>query len=69
MSRLNVQVQTSLLKEAKMYLKDVKPTSKINLEKKKDGVILTQDHIMEWLEIFYEDRVLMDTCNQARVRR
>jgi len=60
MSRLDIKVQISLLKEAKSYFK--------NVEEKK-GVVLTQEHIMEWLEVFYNDRIMMDTCNQATVKR
>lgn len=68
MSRLDVKVQTTLLKEADMYFKDVKPMSDITKEVKKGGIVLTQEHIYEWLQIFYEDRIRMDTCNQASVR-
>lgn len=68
MSKLDIQTQVTLLKEAKMYLKDVKPVRDINLKAKKDAVVLTQEHIFEWLEIFYEDRIRMDTCNQASVK-
>ena len=68
MSKLDVKVQVNLLKEAKMYLKNVKPVNDNNVENKKDTVILTQEHIMEWLEVFYDDRIRMDTCNQASVR-
>ncbi len=68
MSKLDVKVQVNLLKEAKMYLKNVKPVNDNNVENKKDTVILTQEHIVEWLEVFYDDRIRMDTCNQASVR-
>ena len=68
MSKLDLKVQVNLLKEARMYLKDVKPVSGTSLEKKKGNIVLTQDHIMEWLEVFYDDRIRMDTCNQASVR-
>jgi len=68
MSRLDVKVQTTLLKEADMYFKDVTPMSDITEETKKGGIVLTQEHIYEWLQIFYEDRIRMDTCNQASVR-
>ena len=68
MSILNTKVQVSLLKEAKMYFKDVKPVSDANLKAKEDGIVLTQEHIFEWLEVFYEDRIRMDTCNQASVK-
>ena len=68
MSKLDLKVQVNLLKEAKMYLKNVKPVSDNNVENKKADVVLTQEHIMEWLEVFYDDRIRMDTCNQASVR-
>ena len=68
MSKLDLKVQVNLLKEARMYLKNVKPVSDNNVENKKDTVILTQEHIVEWLEVFYDDRIRMDTCNQASVR-
>ena len=68
MSKLDVKVQVNLLKEAKMYLKNVKPVNEHKVENKTDTVVLTQEHIMEWLEVFYDDRIRMDTCNQASVR-
>jgi len=68
MSKLNIKVQKSLLKEARMYLKDVKPSIHTREDKKAD-VVLTQEHLYEWLEVFYEDRIRMDTCNQASVKR
>ncbi|UCN00864.1 hypothetical protein LCX93_02810 [Sulfurimonas sp. SWIR-19] len=60
MSRVDIKVQISLLKEAKSYFDNVK---------QKDTVVLTQEHILEWLEVFYDDRIKMDTCNEATVRR
>ncbi len=68
MSKLDIKVQISLLKEARMYLKDVKQVSDINLEAKKETVVLTEDHMIEWLQVFYDDRIRMDTCNEASVR-
>jgi len=68
MSKLDIGVQVSLLKEAKMYFKDVKPVKDSCLEKKKADVVLTQEHIFEWLEVFYDDKIRMDTCNNASVR-
>ena len=59
----------NILKEAKEYLKNVKLVSDIHLEQKKDTIVLTEDHIREWLEVFYEDRIRMDTCNQASVKQ
>ena len=52
MSKLDLKVQVNLLKEARMYLKNVKPVSDNNVENKKADVVLTQEHIMEWLEVF-----------------
>ena len=69
MSKLDVKVQISLLKEAREYLKNVKPVTDIHLEQKKGDIVLTQEHIMEWLEVFYDDRIRMDTCNQASVKQ
>ena len=68
MSKLDITAHATLLKEAKMYFKDVKSVNTVNLEKKKAPVVLTQEHIFEWLEVFYDDRIRMDTCNQASVR-
>lgn len=68
MSRLNIQTHSKLLKEARKYLKDVKPVSDIGFEKK-GGIVLTQDHIFEWLQIFEEDRIKLDGCNFAVVKR
>ena len=60
MSRVDIKVQVNLLKEAKSYFDNVK---------QKNNVVLTQEHILEWLEVFYDDRIRMDTCNEATVRR
>ena len=68
MSNLNMKVQMTLLKEARMYLKDVKIADESVSKAQKSPVVLTQEHIYEWLEVFYEDRIRMDTCNQATVR-
>ena len=68
MSRLDIKGQINLFKEAKMYFKDVQPVSDTSLQAKKEGIVLTEDHIREWLEVFYDDRIRMDTCNQASVR-
>ena len=69
MSRLDVKVQMTLLKEAREYLKNVKPVIDVNVQQKKSDIVLTEDHIREWLEVFYEDRIRMDTCNQASVKQ
>ncbi|QSZ42616.1 hypothetical protein GJV85_11020 [Sulfurimonas aquatica] len=68
MSRLDIKAQVTLLKEAKMYFEDVKPVSKAKVKEKKGAVVLTQEHIEEWLQVFYDDRIRMDTCNQASVK-
>jgi hypothetical protein len=49
MSRMNVQTHLKLLKEARKYLKEVKPDSDVALEKKKGAIVLMQDHMIEWL--------------------
>jgi len=69
MSRLNIQTHMKLLKEAKKLLKEAKPASDASLEKKKGGITLTQDHMVEWLQIFEEDRIKLDGCNFAVVKR
>ncbi len=58
-----------LLKEARKYLKDVKPIDDVALEKKQGAVVLTQEHIMEWLQTFEDDRIRLDGCNYATVKR
>ncbi len=73
MSRVDMKVQANLLKEAGAYFKNLKSLSETTLksessESKKEPIVLTQEHIYEWLEIFYEDKIRMDTCNQASVR-
>lgn len=67
MSRVNITVQTQLLKEARAYFEDVKPLS--DTKAKKDGIVLTEEHIAEWLQVFYDDRIMMGTCNEARVKQ
>lgn len=69
MSRLNIQTHMKLLKEARKYLKDAKLVRDSSLEKKKGGIVLTQDHMIEWLQIFEEDRIKLDGCNFAVVKR
>lgn len=69
MSKVDAKVQLKLLKEARKYLKNVKPVSDSDLETKKGGITLTQEHIAEWLEVFYEDRIMLDGCNHATVKR
>lgn len=69
MSSLNIRRHHRLLKEAKQYLKDVKPVVDTGYEQKKKGITLTQDHIMEWLQVFEEDRIKLDGCNFAVVKR
>lgn len=73
MSRVDMTVQANLLKEAGAYFKNLKSLSETTevsekLESKKEPIVLTEEHIYEWLEIFYEDKIRMDTCNQASVR-
>ncbi len=69
MSKLDIKTHLRLLKEAKKYLKDVKPVGDIDFELKKGAIVLTQDHIVEWLQIFEEDRIKLDGCNFATVKR
>ena len=68
MSRLDIKIQMKLLKEAKAYLKDVKIAAESTPQKKKDGIVLTEDHMMEWLQVFFEDRIMLDGCNQSKVK-
>lgn len=69
MSRLDISTNVYLLREARSYVKELKPLDEFALEKSTSPVVLTQDHIVEWLEVFYEDRIIMNTCNEARVLR
>jgi hypothetical protein len=68
MSRVDIKVQTTLLKEAGAYFKNLQPVTANEEEKQKDDVVLTQEHIYAWLEVFYEDKIMMGTCNEASVR-
>lgn len=56
-----MKVQIALVKEAEAYFKEMQTS-------KEKGIVLTQEHIEEWLQVFYDDRIRMDTCNQASVR-
>lgn len=70
MSRVDARVHHKLLVEARKYLKNVKPVvGDVISDGKTGGIVLTQDHIMEWLEIFAEDRIMLDGCNHATVKR
>lgn len=69
MSRINLKIHDKLLKEAKKYLKDVKPVVDKELELPIAPVTLTQEHLFAWLEIFEEDRIKLDGCNFATVKR
>lgn len=68
MSRLDTKIQMKLLKEAQAYLKDVKVADASTPKKQKDGIVLTEEHMMEWLEVFFEDRIMLDGCNQSKVK-
>ena len=69
MSRLNMKVQITLLKEAQSYFDNVQPVSRADIHTKQEDIVLTQEHIEAWLEVFYEDRIMMNTCNEAAVKR
>ncbi len=69
MSKLHVKAHQRLLKEARKYFKDVKPVDETSLKRKEGAVVLTQDHMLEWLQVFEEDRIKLDGCNQATVKR
>lgn len=70
MSRIDARSQQKLLKEARKYFKDLQqPLGDVSLEKKKGGIVLTQEHILEWLEVFADDRIMLDGCNHATVKR
>jgi len=69
MSKIDVRSHQKLLAEARKYLKNVKPVGNVALDGKKGGIVLTQEHIMEWLEVFADDRIMLDGCNHATVKR
>lgn len=69
MSRLDTNTQIRLLKEAKVYFRDMMPIEDLSVGQKKEVVALTQEHIEEWLEVFYDDRIKLDGCNFATVKR
>ena len=69
MSKIDARVQHKLLIEARKYLKNVKPVGDVALDGKKEGIVLTQEHILEWLEVFADDRIMLDGCNHATVKR
>jgi len=69
MSRLNMKIHMELLKEAKMYLKDIKLDNETYSELQMGSIVLTQGHIEEWLQVFEEDRIKLDGCNMAVVKR
>ena len=68
MSRLDIKIQMRLLKEAKAYLKDVKVVDESTPKKQEKGIVLTEEHMMEWLEVFFEDRIMLDGCNQSKIK-
>jgi len=69
MSKLNTKVMTQLLKESEMYFEALVPVSDVSMVEKKRAVVLTKEHIDVWLEVFYDDLIMMDTCNNAKVKR
>ena len=69
MSRVDMNLQVTLLKEAKAYFDEMKVVEATDLEKQTGGVVLTEEHIQEWLEVFHDDKIVMNTCNEARVKR
>ncbi len=69
MSKLHLKAHQRLLKEAKKYLKEVKSVEHARVEQKRGAEVLTQEHLFEWLQVFEEDRIKLDGCNQATVKR
>ena len=69
MSRINMKIHEKLLREAKKYLKEVKPVDETYFQVTATPVALTQEHLFEWLEVFEEDRIKLDGCNFATVKR
>lgn len=69
MSRLDIKIHQELLKESKKYLKDLQSLDDVSLEQKKGGIVLTEEHLFEWLQVFYDDRIRLDGCNHATVKR
>lgn len=69
MSRVDMNLQVTLLKEAKAYFDEMKLVDIANLQKQTDGVVLTEEHIQEWLEVFHDDKIMMNSCNEAHVKR
>ena len=69
MSRIDARIQHRLVTEAKKYLKDVKHVGNDDLKGENKGIVLTQGHIEEWLQVFADDRIRLDGCNHATVKR
>ncbi|MDQ7042519.1 MAG: hypothetical protein Q9M34_03205 [Sulfurimonas sp.] len=68
MSKLELKTHTKLLKEAREYLKNVKPISDTAMGNKQSNIVLTQEHLAEWLGVFYDDRIMLDGCNHSKVK-
>ena len=69
MSRVNARVHHKLLVEARKYLKKVKPAADVISDGKSGGIVLTQEHILDWIQVFEDDRIMLDGCNHATVKR
>lgn len=57
-----------LLKEAKRLLNKA-DWDHINTESKKPISTLSEEDIFDWIQIFEEDRIMLDGCNHATVKR
>lgn len=69
MSRIDARTQKKLLMEARKYFKDIQTQDDLNVEPQAGVVVLTKEHIMEWLQVFEDDRIWLDGCNHATVKR
>ncbi|SFV57827.1 hypothetical protein MNB_SM-4-1125 [hydrothermal vent metagenome] len=68
MSKLELKTHMKLLKEARGYMKNVKPLSGAALDTRKGNVVLTEEHLAEWLGVFYDDRIMLDGCNKSKIK-
>jgi hypothetical protein len=66
MSVINPLKHKMLMQEAKRLLNRADFDSKTG----KEGItVLSQEDIFEWMQVFEEDRIMLDGCNHAIVQR
>ncbi len=68
MSSINPLMHKMLLTEAKKLLKKA-DLEAIEKGTKEGGMMLTEEDIFDWIQVFEADRIMLDGCNHNTVKR